>query len=207
MKKIVPTILFLIVCGIPLSQESPLLGATARRTPLQFTTSIVKEKSCAPDHMSLELRFSFKNIGSEPVIIDKQSFVMRTMVSESMKAAAAKRYQTESRAHLYADVFPLSPTDMADFAVVQPSETYDLQTRDTRVSIDIDDGAPRSRENLRPGSYFLQVEIATWTYLNDPKQFRERWKKSGLLWSEGLTSQPMPFVIAQDRPISKCGVK
>lgn len=204
MKNIPRAVLFLILCGIPLSQEPSLRAAAARRAPVKFTTSIVKETSCSPNHLSFELKFTFKNVGSEPIILDKQSFVGRTMVSESLKAAAAKRYATEIRAHLYADVFPLSPKDMTDFAVVQPGETYDLQTRDTRVSISIDDGAPRSKDYLRPGSYFLQVEIATWTYLNDAEEFREKWKDRGVLWSKGLTSQPMPFVVTQDRPISKC---
>lgn len=204
MKNLIGAVLLLIVSGIPLPHEATVVAAIEQAPRLEFTTSIVKEKSCSPNHISLELRFIFKNVGTEPIIIDKQTFVTRTMISRNLKAASAKRYETQIRADLFDDVFPLSPKDMTDFAVVQPGETYDLQTRDTRVSISIDDGAPRSKDYLRPGSYFLQVEIATWTYLNDAEEFREKWKDRGVLWSKGLTSQPMPFVVAQDRPISKC---
>src|SRR6185295_18781748 len=107
-------------------------------------------------------------------IIDKRSFVTRSLISESLKAAVAKRYEAQTRADLYDDVFPASPKDMSDFAVVRPGEIYHLQTEQTRVSFLINDGTLHSKEYLRPGSYFLQIEIATWTYLDNAEQFRQR---------------------------------
>jgi len=194
MKSFVVAILSLILSGIPI----------AAKPRLQLTTSIIKEKSCASDHLSLELKFTFKNDGAEPLIIDKRSFVMRSLISESLKAATAKRYEAQTRADLFDDIFPPSPKDMSNFAVIRPGETYDLQTEQTRVSFLINDGKSHSKGNLRPGIYFLQIEIGTWTYLDNAEQFREMWKAQGVLWSEGLISQPMPLVVKQDRPISKC---
>lgn len=204
MRNLIMAVLLLVLGGIPLPNKTSLAVGTARKARLQLTTSIVREKSCSRDHLSLELRFTFRNVGAEPVIIDKRSFVTRSLISQSLKAADAKRYELETRADLFDDIFATSPRDISNFAVVGPGESYDLQTEQTRVSFLIDDGTPRTKEYLRPGSYFLQIEIATWTYLDDAEQFRLRWKTTGMLWSEGLTSQPMPFVVEQSRPIAKC---
>ncbi|HEX3248191.1 MAG TPA: hypothetical protein VHS05_02095 [Pyrinomonadaceae bacterium] len=204
MKNFVAAVLLLILSGIPMTHTTILVGGTAPRPRLQLTTSIVREMSCSSNHLSLELRFTFKNDGAEPVIIDKRSFVTRSLISESLKAAVAKKYEAQTRADLFDDIFPASPKDISNFAVVRPGETYDLQTEQTRVTLLINDRTPHSKEYLRPGNYFLQIEIAMWTYLNEPEQFRQKWKNIGVLWSEGLTSQPMPFVVEQNRPISKC---
>ncbi|HEY2962508.1 MAG TPA: hypothetical protein VGJ37_08850 [Pyrinomonadaceae bacterium] len=180
------------------------LVTPVKKAQLQLATTVVKQTSCFSGHLSLGLRFTFKNVGGEPVILSKQSFIVRSRVSRSLNAAMAKKYEQESRADMFADSFPVNPTDMSDFVVVRPGESYDLQTDQTRVSLYVQDNTRGSKDDLRPGSYFLQIEVATWTYLGDAAEFREKWKSNGLLWSEGLTSQPMPFAVEQNRPIVKC---
>jgi len=184
-------------------RDSFMIGV-ASKPRLQLTTTVVKQRSCFPGHLSLELRFTFRNLGEEPVIIDKRSFITRSVVSRSLNAAIAKKYEQEIRADLFADSFPVNPTDMTDFVILRPSETYDLQSDQTRVSLYVHEGTQESKDDLRPGSYFLQIDVATWTYLGDAAQFRQKWKANGLLWSEGLTSQPMPFAVEQNRLIEKC---
>ena len=182
-------------------------GSTALVVPspqLQLTTSIVRERSCSPGHLSLELKFTFRNLGNEPVLLDKLSFVDRTLVSLNAKAAALQKYQQESRAHLFADSFPASPTDLSDFAIIGPGEVYELESAQTRVSLSVNDGAQQSKDDLSPGEYYLQVQVATWTYLSDGKHFRLKWRDQGWLWYEGIISRPMPFSIKQNRPIVKC---
>src|SRR5215216_6494872 len=105
------------------------------KAQLQLTTSVVRERSCFPGHLSLELKFTFRNLGNEPVLLDKLSFVDRTLVSTSLKAAASKKYQQEIQAHLYADSFPASPTDSSDFVIIGPGQAYDLESGQTRVSL------------------------------------------------------------------------
>lgn len=187
----------------PKSRDSFIVGV-APKARLQLTTTVVKERACFPGHLSLQLRFTFRNVGEEPLIVDKRSFITRSLVSRSFKAGIGKKYEQEIRADLFADSFPVNPSDMSDFVVIRPGEIYDLQSHQTRVSLYVNEGKQQSDDNLRPGGYFLQVEVATWTYLGDAVQFREKWKANGLLWSEGLTSQPMPFTIEQNRPIEKC---
>src|SRR5688572_18783556 len=158
---------------------------------LQLTTSVVRETSCAPDHLNLGLKFTFRNLGNEPVLVDKLSFVDRTLVSLNPKAAASKKYKQESRAHLFADSFPASPTDLSNFAVIAPGEVYVLESVQTRVSLSISDGTQQAKDDLPPGDYYLQVGVATWTYLTDGKHFRLKWRDKGWLWYQGLISQPM----------------
>ena len=57
------------------------------------------------------------------------------------------------------------------------------------------DGARDFKDDLRPGAYFLQVRVATWFYFADPNEYRELWRNEGYLWSENMTSEPMPFKI------------
>jgi len=211
MKPLVLVLTFALSC-IPVLKETSaapksrigLTGGVAPKAQLQLTTTIVRERSCFPGHLSLELRFRFRNVGDEPVILDKLSFVDRTLVSMSLKAAASKKYQQKIRAHLYADTFPVNPTDLSDFAIIGPGEVFDLESGQTRVSLFVSEGKHQSKDHLPPGNYFLQVDVATWTYFGDAKQLRVKWRDKGRLWSEGVTSQPMPFAVKQNRPIVKC---
>lgn len=203
MKKLIAVVFFLVL-GISLPRESSLIAGVVPKARLQLTTTLVKERSCFPGHLSLQLRFTFTNVGAEPVILHKQSFITRSLVSRSLNAATTKRYEQEIRADLFADSFPVNPTDMSNFVVVRPGDTYDLQTDQTRVSLYVQDNSRASKDDLVPGSYFLQVEVATWPCLGNAEQYRRRWKANGLLWSEVLTSRPMPFDVQHNRPIVKC---
>jgi hypothetical protein len=175
---------------------------TRKGPPLQLTTAVVEEKSCAQDHLNLVLKFILRNSTDQPIIIDRGSFVVRTLVSRSLHEGKAKRYVNVGRADLFEH--SLNSPDISNFVVVQPGEAYEFQSEQTRVSLFIDAGDKRSKGDLRPGAYFLQVEVVTWSYMADPMPFREKWKEHGVLWSQGLTSQPMPFIVERNRPISKC---
>jgi len=190
--------------GVGAELRNGLTTLVVPKPQLQVTTSVIRETSCSPGHLNLGLKFSFRNLGNEPVLLDKLSYVDRTLVSLNLKAAASKKYKQESRAHLFADSFPATPTDLSDFAIIGPGEVYDLESVQTRVSLSISDGAQQSKDDLPPGEYYLQVWVATWTYLSDGKHFRSKWRDKGWLWYEEIISQPMPFSVKQNRPIVKC---
>lgn len=204
MRNLLTAILLLMLAGISLPHKTTLAARLVRKAGIEVTTTVIKQRSCFRGHLSLELRFTFKNVGEEPVIIDKRSFVTRSLVSRSFNAATGRKYVQQIRSDLFADSFPLDPNGMSDFVILRPGETYDLQNEQTRVSLYVAEGSRESKDHLHPGTYFLQVEIATWTYLRNAEQFRQRWKTNGVLWHEGITSQPMPFVIKQNPSISKC---
>jgi len=209
--KYLMTVLLMVVGSIPVLKQTNAepgsrraLVGVPRAARLQLTTTAIKSRSCSANRVSLDLRFTFRNVGEQPVIIDRRSFVARSLVSRSLKSAVAKVYVAEAHADLFDDSFPVYPTDMSSFLIVQAGEVADLQTEQTRASFLIDDGMPQSKDYLHPGSYVLQIEVATWPYLADPAPFRRQWKDKGYLWFEGITSEPMPFTISKSRQIIQC---
>lgn len=185
-------------------QRNTLVPDAVAEPRLQLTTSIVRARSCFKGHLGLELRFTFKNVGGQPVIIDKRSVISRALVSRSLSAATSKKYEQTIRADQWGLYFAVDPSDMSNLVMIQPGEAYDLETGQTRVSLQVSEDMQESKSGLPPGSYFLQVEVTTWTYLEDPRRFKKAWSDKGYLWSEGLTSQPMAFAVEQNRPIVKC---
>jgi hypothetical protein len=167
-----------------------------------LTTTIISRVSCSPDLFGLSLRLTFRNSGSEPVIIDKRSFWVRSLVSSSYKTAAAGKYIDWSRGDMWGSM-PLRPTDLSDFVILNPGELYDSE-KETRSSFMVSDDPANPFHRLRPGSYFLQIDVATWAYMENAGPFRKAWREKGYLWSEGITSEPMPFTIEKDRAIVKC---
>jgi hypothetical protein len=87
--------------------------------------------------------------------------------------------------------------------ILKPGEVYDFE-KVTRASFMVSDDPANPFHRLRPGNYFLQIEVATWTYMEEAEPFRKAWVDKGYLWSKGVTSQPMPFTLEQNRPIEKC---
>lgn len=138
------------------------------------------------------------------MILDKRSVIARALVSRTISAAASKKYAQTIRSDQWGFYFAVDPSDMSNFVIIQPGDAYDLETGQTRVSLYVSEDGQESKDNLFPGSYFLQVEVATWTYFEDARKFKKAWSEKGYLWTKGLTSQPMAFVVKENQPISKC---
>ena len=186
-------------------RASPTVAGAQRR--LQLTTTIIREFSCSSNdlalsHFALGLHLTLKNDGETPVIIDKRSFWLRSLVSSSIKAAAAKKYVHWARGDMWGDL-PIQPSGLSDFVILKPGEVYDFE-EETRATFMVSHDPANPFHRFPPGSYFLQIEVATWRYMEDVRKFRELWRDQGYLWSGVITSQPMPFTIEQNRPITKC---
>lgn len=196
-----------LVCAQAVPEKKPEYSHTKpadSKAQLQFTTNIVEQNYECSNILGLKLRFTFKNIGTESIILDKRSFILRRMVSRDLKAAASKRYESDGRfeyfdgAHFLAD-----PSDLSNFIVLKPGEAYSFD--DNIGSFSIYDGAKEPPKGyLITGTHYLQLEVGTWSYFADPNPFQQKWKDQGFLWTEGLTSQPMPFTIEKERPTVKC---
>ena len=92
--------------------------------------------------------------------------------------------------------------------MLRQGEVYEFEESisiPTRVVSD-----PRARPfpeiNLRGGTHLLQIAVGTWPYVADPEPIQREWKGKGFLWTDGLLSEPMPFTVDKDEPITKCPV-
>lgn len=130
------------------------------------------------------------------------------MVSRNLDDAAAKKYALSIR---YSDFDPgpgdgFYTPDLSRFVLLR-------QGRGIRIrgehffpdSFSLRAPArPFPENNISEGTHLLQVVVCTWPYVADPKPIRKEWKGKGFLWTAGLLSEPMPFTVDKDEPITKC---
>ena len=182
---------------------------TTARGQLQLTTSIIKHWSCGPGNLSLALKLSFRNAGTEPVILSKRILMGGLMVSRDLDDAAAKKYELSLR---YTDYSAepgfgfKSPTDLSAFSILRPGEVYESEEH---VSVPTHLGEqpaadPRRGLQLSDGTHYLQITVGTWPYVAPAAPLRRKWRDKGLLWSQGLVSSPMPFTVDRNQPAIPC---
>jgi len=191
--------------GASLKRES---SSTNART-LELSTSVAEAYSCAPKSMALRLRLSYKNTGTEPLIIDKRAvkIVDRYMVSRNLKDATNRNYVVEMRAEDFGGNYGWdAKTEPAwsGFALLQPGEAYEIDDRSATTTFIVDDDRPNAKGSLFAGDYFLQVQVDTWSYSGNAVELRRRWKDQGYLWSNPLISTPMSFSVQKSRQIRPC---
>jgi hypothetical protein len=195
-----------IVCAQAADNKKPdggLARPPASKAQLQLSTSLVERKHHCSNLMSLRVKLTFKNTGSEPIILDKRSFIGAEMVSHDLEAAAAKQYETTARYDLFDGAFfAVDPSDMSNFIILKPGEVYE-KTRGL-TSLWLDDATPPREGYLSPGTHYLQIIVSSWSYFTDPKPLQKRWSDKGVLWLEGLTSLPMPFTVENDPSRPPC---
>ena len=205
------TALSLILSHLVMSAwGSPMVTHASGAARLTLTTTVIREVSCSNRALTLHLRLTFTNVGSETIILDKRSSVIaRDMVSGSLDAAAKKRYEDIGR---YEDSGPTvdetesTYADPGNFILLRPGESFETESDWSRTYFTVIDGLPQARGALPYGTHFLQVEVGTWLHGSDAvaAKVKKAFQGKGVLWTTPLVSSPMPFSIEKDRPISKC---
>ena len=92
--------------------------------------------------------------------------------------------------------------DESQFVLLKPGETYSP----VRV-LSYDFGARSDNERSRrlSGVNFLQLVVLTWYYPRASNfKWREQWQTKGYLWSDPITSIPMPFKFENKSPVVDC---
>lgn len=180
--------------------------AKADKEPrLRLTASIVEKKHHCSNFVGFTVRLTFENAGAKPILLDKRSLVSGLTVSRDPEEAAAGRHEVESRPEYFGsgDYFDVDPSDMSNIIKLKPGETYAI---DRGIgSFWVAEGTPLPEGYLNAGTHYLQVRVATWTYFADPATFRQKWSNKGFLWTEGLSSVPIPFTVEVARQSPECG--
>lgn len=182
-----------------------------QKSPLQFTTSIISQRYCAGDEdldsLQLELRLCYTNIGQQPLILYKGSNnISRVMVGPGGEEAAAGRFEVNGSVTNVTDgsrieIKGSAPGEM--FIVLPPGSSYNAEAE---VSVIVArDNVSKVAGAVTAGEYVLQVEVPTWTESDDlAKKLRRRWRQSGFLWYDPVTSMPMSFRVEKQRSVVNC---
>lgn len=176
---------------------------------LVLTTSIVKRSSYGPNSLGLDLKLRFQNTGKDPVILSKKTFIGGFMVSRNLDDVAAKKYALSLR-YTDFDVGPeggfYPPTDLSRFVVLRQGEVYESEESISvpTLLVSVPGAKPFPRTGIGEGAHLLQIVVGTWPYIADPEPIQEEWKRKGFLWTDGLLSEPMPFTVDKNEPITKC---
>jgi hypothetical protein len=162
---------------------------------LQLTTDIIERKEYLRQYVGFTLRLTFKNVGGTPIILNKDCFLLKLLVSRNPEAAAAKQYESVSTFDYMGAVHPRSePAGVSDFVTLKPGEEYTYDTGVGSLKVHGGEGEPLKGE-LGRGKHYLQLGVSAWSYMADPAPFRRKWRKQGFLWYEELVSQSMPFTV------------
>jgi len=179
------------------------VGQDAYLANLQLNTDLIKLEACSGDTLRFTLRLNYTNKGKNVVIIDKRSSVIpRYMISRSLKNAINRKYEIEGHVFIGLDAAGMtddSVPDESQFVLLKPGEAYSLIRVLTSASSYNDSSRP-----LR-GLNFLQFVVLTWYYPRASNtKWRDQWQAKGYLWSDPITSNPMPFVVEKNLPVVDC---
>jgi len=170
---------------------------------LQLSTSVIQERyseEAGAKLLRLTVKLNYSNIGSRPILLDKKSsMVYRKLVSRSLRDASKMNYvydETSSfidvRSMQVVGMQPDGSPEKESFINLKPQESYSLKNE---LILRLYNGTSDTEDFLRAGTHFLQIKVATWYYFADPELYRDKWSAEGYLWSQDVTSVPMPLTI------------
>jgi hypothetical protein len=192
---------FSVINASVVAQGGTISNTQPEQAKLRLSTTIVTQRiSLQRDlrTLHLTLKLTYTNDGTLPILLDRKSvLIYRTMVSKSLKAAASRRYIVD-RLYYFTNMTKagLSGSDPEEgaFVTLRAGESF---TVPENVEVVIG-SAPKEKNFLSDGDYFLQVRVTTWYYFVEPGEYRERWIAKGYLWANNMTSQPMRFSTKSD---------
>lgn len=197
----------LLIVGLSVADVSVVAQRAAaiangreRQAALRLSTTIVNERYCLEEGfrtLRWTLKLTYTNDGTVPILLDRKStLIYRTMVSSAHKAAAARRYiydQSVMFTNLNkAGMRGSNDPEAEAFITLRAGESYNVLKES---GVNLFNGTKNTKDFLDAGDYFLQVGVATWYYFAEPEAYRERWREKGYLWSNNMTSEPMPFTV------------
>lgn len=201
------------------AQQGPVLNGPRAQTaggqhtrPLRLTTSIVEQRYCRNDDgslaLSLRLRLRYTNVGHQPVILYKGSkLIHRHTTSRDLKDAEAGQFTSDYSLTIYSGGgIEINESSLDSlFVTLQPEAPYEREALNVVVLPVTSGAAGTAPATLRPGEYVLQVTTSTWPESEElAQELRTRWQQRGLLWTDVVTSMPMPFKVEEPGCVSGC---
>lgn len=206
MKGLALVLLLTFAFCIAKAQKSKCVPTTTpprdKQVRLQLTTSIAEARystESGSSRLALTLKLDYQNVGSRPILLDKKSSrIYRKIVTKNLKAVAACQYLYDASSHpigvedFKAAGFRFSDPEKSEFVTLEPGKSLRLERE---IDLRLYDGTKDTKDDLHPGRYVLQVRVAAWFYFADPVEWEQKWGNEAYLWSENVTSEPMPFTV------------
>lgn len=173
---------------------------------LQLDTDLIELRHCPGDTLRFTLRLNYTNKGKNAVILDKRSSVITEYrMSRSLKNATKKKYAIQAHRLIGLDGAGMtmdSVPNEANFVVLKPGESYSLSLV---LTSDLDPDSYNDGSRPLRGLNFLQLVVLTWYYPRASNiKWRDQWQTKGYLWSDPITSIPMPFQVETKAPVVDC---
>ena len=197
MKMIPMVVLLLLNVGVVTAQKTKCVPTTTPRRDnavrLQLTTNIAKPHQVEDGLLNLTLNLNYLNTGTRPILLDKKSsLIYRRLVSKNLRAVSACKYLHDISSHFIAGSLQARDPERSEFVTLQPGESVTFKRE---ITLFVYDGTRDTKDDLHPGTYVLQVRVAAWFYAADPAEWEQKWGNQAYLWSENVTSEPMPFTV------------
>ena len=202
MKTLRPLLILCAACAVTVSaQSNPRSGGVTMEygldpfyAQLELTKDLIEQRYCSDDSLQLVVRLNFSNKGKGPVILDKSYKSSSThLISRTFEDATKKKY--ESIVHILRGVDPADAVpDESSFVLLKPGESYSVE-RMVRL---------QDRRSMRTGHHVLQMVVDNWPYFASNIEWRDRLRNKGYLWTDSITSTPMPFMLAKKSTIVEC---
>jgi hypothetical protein len=173
----------------------------------RYCRSVVAGNNVIQINLSIEVM----NTGNVPLILFQSGHrIIEYSLSKTRDDALLGKYETKYFLHGTRDFLEdisarIDTSDPSEdfFKIVPSGESYWGEERLT-IPIRFNENV-NNTEELSDGEHFLQIGIATWPNIDmRPEKLRDRWKKHGYLFSNGLLSVPVSFNFYQSSLPEKC---
>jgi hypothetical protein len=202
---------FTLLCASwPASLCAQQEGKAQQNGALKVTTRVLEQDYCTNGDVRMSLRFRYTNNGRESIILPKYSFeYFGYTISRSEKEAARHRHEMVAHISLETIIDQPFPTRGREpspqrFIILEPGQSYEVDTRPSRADFFMH---RLSDQHLRKGRHVLRLNVSTWNEsIALARELAIVWRQYGVLWWEGITSEPMPFTIDEPSSRVKCPI-
>ncbi len=188
------------------------LGAQPKpaKPPLELSVQIVSQSYCAINEKSavleLQLKLRFRNVGKQKLILYKghDLFFQSKILSAPGNPSGPYGVWLVNSRYFDEEVEPIDqPSPSQVFLTLSPGKTW---VKEMTIAVGVVDASvERGDSSIRAGDHTLQLVVSMW-YKSRllAQKLREQWQKIGLLWTDPLSSVPIPFGVQKPRIMAPC---
>ncbi len=162
---------------------------------LQLTAKILGQRFCAGrggvDFLHLKLRLRYRNAGAQKLILYRGN----NLFYQVWVGSAQSSYQLMTTGSRYLQMGTESIQSHSpgrEFVILSSDEIFETELT---VSLPVArEGAQAPAGAITHGEHLLKLTVSTWYESRQlGERLRERWRRTGLLWTIPVTTAPVEF--------------